>query len=82
MEPEETTSCNLAAAREEKQGHKATCETFKSKCILSSRNSGTEGMANQNPAQLETYPMTKHQSLTQLMILCYVCRQESSMAVL
>jgi len=34
------------------------------------------------PAQLEIHPIGKHQSLTLLMILCYACRQKSSMAVL
>jgi hypothetical protein len=32
--------------------------------------------------QLEIHAMGKHQPLILLMILCYVCRQESSMAVL
>ena len=54
------------------------------KLILSTRKAGiedgteTEGMANQLLAQLETHLMVKHQSL----ILCYTCRQESSMIVL
>ena len=33
-------------------------------------------MANPYPAQLETHPMGKHQSLTLLMILCYAYRQK------
>ena len=42
----------------------------------------TEGMANQYLAHLETQSMNKPQSMTLLMILCYACRQKSSMAVL
>jgi hypothetical protein len=63
-------------------GHQPIHKTFNPKRSLSIRNAGTEdgveteGMANQ--AQLETFPMGKHQSL----ILCYAFRQESSMAVL
>ena len=41
----------------------------------------TEWPSNNQP-QLETHSLGKHQSLTLLMILCYACRQESSMAVL
>ena len=41
----------------------------------------TEGMVNQCLAQLETHPMLENQSLTLLMILCYVCRQELSISV-
>ena len=33
-------------------------------------------------AKLEAHPMGQHQSLTLLMMLCYTCRQEPTMAVL
>ena len=40
------------------------------------------GNGQPKPVKLETHPMGKHQSLTLLMILCYACRQESSVALL
>jgi hypothetical protein len=42
----------------------------------------TEGMANQWLTQPETHPINKNQTLTLLMILCYVCRQEPNINVL
>jgi hypothetical protein len=43
---------------------------------------GIVGMANQGLVQLEIHPMDKNQSLTLLRILCYACRQWSSITVL
>ena len=56
--------------------------------ILPKRNEGTgdgaetEGMTTPITTQLETHPIGKHQSLTLLMTLWYVCKWESSMTVL
>jgi hypothetical protein len=41
-----------------------------------------EGMTKQWLPQTETYPMGKNQSLTLLMIFCYVCWQEPGITVL
>jgi hypothetical protein len=76
VEPEEATSCSQAGTPGEQWRHKPTYKTFNPKCILSTSNAGTgegaetEGMANQQLAQLETDPMGKPQSLTLLMIFC------------
>ena len=60
---------------------------FYSKFVLNTRNAGTkieqrlrEWQTN-NWAQFETHPMGKHQSLALLMILCYACREETSITV-
>jgi hypothetical protein len=81
MEPEEVTSCSQTGTiTMEQQGQQPTHKTFTTKFILSTRNvgiedgAGTEGATSQYWAQLETHPLGKHQSLTLLMILCYVFR--------
>jgi hypothetical protein len=74
----------------EPEGHQPIHKMFNPKLIQSTKKKkmqiwdGTEanGKAIQNQAQLEIHTIGKHHSLTLLMILCYTCRQESSMAVL
>jgi hypothetical protein len=46
------------------------------------RGTEMEGMVNWWLAQLETHPMGRNQSLTLLIILCYVCRQNPGIAIL
>ena len=86
MEPEEATSCSQAGTPVELQEHQPTHETFNLKFTLSRKNAGMEQRLGKwptnNPPNLRPILLEKHQSLTLLMILCYACRQESSITVL
>ena len=82
LDLEEAISCSQTGTPVKRQRYQPTHKTFNPKFILSTRNAGTrdgpetEEKATQNQTQHKTYPKGKHQSLTLLMILCYVCRQD------
>lgn len=68
-------------------GHKPTFkifdpELFRSKEIQDRNGAEIKGKVIQWLAKLGIYPMGDHQTLTLLLMLCYACRQEPSMAVL
>jgi hypothetical protein len=69
-------------------GHYPTHKTFDLKFALPTKicrdkdGAEIERMANKWLGQLETHTMGENQSLTLLMISCYICRQEPSITVI
>jgi hypothetical protein len=90
MEPVEATSCSQARnpigaieTPTHPQNLQSKMYPVYKKCRHGGWNRLSEWPTNNWPnVRVRANPMGKHQSLTLLMILCYVCRQESSMAIL
>ena len=84
MDPREAASCGQTETPVEHRDTKPPIKlsTQNLACLQKMQGLGMKQWLREWLTQLETHLMNKHQSLPLLMILCYACRQESSMAIL